>query len=115
MIKKWVGLTAETVIQMRQSRVDEETIITRIMPFVAQGLQMKNTDFQIGNYTLLTLLASNRTLTDEVVNASMEAICQGWTDDSRRYAILCLITLAQHREGDNILPDTVLHSLLSIR
>ena len=49
------------------ARNKEETIVSRIMPFIAQGLQMKSTDFQISNYTLLTLLASNRSLTDEVV------------------------------------------------
>jgi hypothetical protein len=115
MIKKWMGLTAEAIFQMRQTRIKEETIVSRIMPFIAQGLQMRNTDFQISNYTLLTLLASNRSLTDEVVNAAMEAVCQGWTEESRRCGILCLITLAQHREGENVLPDSVLQSLLSLQ
>ena len=75
---------------------------------------MKNTDFQISNYTLLTLLASNRSLTDEVLNAAMEAICQGWTEESRRCGILCLITLAQQRDGEFI-PDSVLQSLVSLK
>ena len=106
----------ESINQMRQSRLGEEVIVSRIMPFIAQGLQMKqNSDFQIASYMVLTLLASKGTLTETVLNAAMDAIVQGWTDQSRRMAILCLVTLVQGRQGDNALPDTVAKSLLSTR
>jgi U3 small nucleolar RNA-associated protein 10 len=116
MVKKWIGFTAEAILQMRQARISEEIIVSRIMPFIAQGLGMKqNTEFQIGNYTILTLIASNRTLTDKVVNAAMEAICQGWTADSKRCGILCLVTLAQHRNRNDVLSGAVLQTLISIK
>lgn len=116
MVKKWIGLTADAVLQMRQSRVSEETIVSRVMPFIAQGLKLKqDTKFQIANYTILTLLASNQMLTEKVVNAAMEAICHGWTPETRRWGILCLVTLIQHREGVEGLPESVVQSLLSIK
>lgn len=116
MIRKWTTMIVEAILQMRQSRVGDETIVSRIMPFIAQGLGMKqNSNFQVASYTVLTILGSSRTLTDKVVNAAMESICQGWTDSSRRCGILCLITLAQHREGDEPLPDSVVQSLLSVQ
>ena len=115
MIVKWTSLAVEAILQMRQARVNEETIVSRVMPFIAEGLQIKqSSDFQIANYTVLTVLASNRTLTDTVIDAAMEAICQGWTDQSRRLGILCLVTLAQNRESQE-LSDTVVQSLLLIK
>jgi U3 small nucleolar RNA-associated protein 10 len=114
MITLWSGLTIEAVLQMRQARKSDETVVSQIMPFVAQGLQMKQSyDFQIATYMVLTILASNRTLTDKVINAAMDAICLGWTDETRRYGLMCLATLAQ-REGELLLTDTVVQSLLSL-
>jgi len=116
MITTWVGLLVETISQMRQSRVGEEVIVSRIMPFIAQGLQMKqSSDFQIACYMVLTVLASKGTLTDTVMNAAMDAIVQGWTDESRQMAIMCLVTLAQQREGDSVLTPTVIKTLLSVK
>jgi U3 small nucleolar RNA-associated protein 10 len=113
MIHTWSTLTVETILQMRQARVNDEIIVSRIMPFVAMGLQMnQNLEFQIASYMILTILASNRTLTDTVLDAAMDAVCQGWDENCRRYAIMCLVTLAQRREGENVLTDTVVKSLL---
>jgi hypothetical protein len=114
MITLWSGLTIEAILQMRQARKNEETIVSQIMPFVAQGLQMKqSSDFQIASYMVLTILASSRALTDKVVNTAMDAICLGWTDESRKYGLMCLATLAQ-REGELYLTDAVVQSLLSL-
>lgn len=110
----WSTMTIEAILQMRQARVGEETIVSRIMPFIAQGLQMKrDTEFQVATYMVLTILASNRTLTDKVMNAAMDSICQGWTDESRRCGIMCLATLAEVREGHDVLADSVVKALLS--
>jgi U3 small nucleolar RNA-associated protein 10 len=116
MIITWAGLVFEGINQMRQSRMAEETIVSQIMPFVAQGLQMKqNSDFQISSYMLLTLLASKGTLTDTVTSAAMDAIVQGWTDETRQMGIMCLVTLVMHREGDDILTDGVVQALFSTK
>ena len=87
----------------------------RIMPFAAQGIQMKQSlEMQIGGYTVLTVLASNGTLTDTVIDAAMEAVVLGWTNESRRYGLLCLVTLAQSRDGEDSLTESVVESLLSL-
>jgi U3 small nucleolar RNA-associated protein 10 len=113
MIVKWSTITIETILQMRQARTAEEIIVSRIMPFLAKGLQMKhNSEFQIATYTVLTILASNHSLTDEVVRATTDSICRGWTEKSRRCGILCLVTLAQNRA--DAIPDSVVKSVVSI-
>lgn len=87
----------------------------RIMPYVAQAIQMKQSlEMQIGGYTVLTVLASNGTLIDTVIDAAMEAVVVGWTEESRRYGLLCLVTLAQSRDGEVTLAESVVESLLSL-
>jgi U3 small nucleolar RNA-associated protein 10 len=114
-IVTWTTLLVEAILQMRQARTSDEDIVQRIMPFVAQALQMKTSlEFQIAGYTVLTILASNGTLTTKVVDAAMEAVVLGWTEQSRRYGLLCLVTLAQSRDGEVVLTESVVQSLLSL-
>ena len=116
MIKTWSGLTVEAILQMRQARIPDETIVSRIMPFIAQGLQLKeSTEFQIACYMVLTVLASKRTLADNVIDAAMDAICQGWTEESRRGALMCLVTLARCRQGNTAFTGLAVKSLFSLK
>jgi hypothetical protein len=116
MITTWSILTIETILQMRQSRIPDETIVFRIMPFIAQGLQMRESaEFEVACYMVLTVLASKRTLADDVINAAMDAICQGWTEESRRGAVMCLVTLARSRQGGIAFTDYSIKSLFSQR
>jgi U3 small nucleolar RNA-associated protein 10 len=116
MITTWVTLLVESINQMRQSRVNDEMIVSRIMPFIAQGLQMKqSTDLQIACYMALTVLASKGTLTETVLNAAMDAIVQGCTDKSRKTAIMCLVTLAQSRDAEKASTSAVIKALMSIQ
>lgn len=116
MIKTWSGLTVEAILQMRQSRIPDETIVSRVMPFIAQGLQVKeNTEFQVACYMVLTILASKRTLAGNVIDAAMDAICQGWTEESRRAALMCLVTLARCRQGETTFTYSSVKSLFSLK
>ena len=116
MIKTWSGLTVEAILQMRQSRIPDETIVSRIMPFIAQGLQLKgNTEFQVACYMVLIILASKRTLADNVIDAAMDAICQGWTEESRRAALMCLFTLARCRQGEAAFTTLSVKSLFLLK
>ena len=116
MTKTWSSFTVEAILQMRQARIPDETIVSRIMPFIAQGLQLKESaEFQIASYLVLTILASKRTLADNVIDAAMDAICQGWTDESRRGALMCLTTLAKSRQGTSAFTDLSIKSLFSLR
>lgn len=116
MTKTWSSFTVEAILQMRQARIPDETIVSRIMPFIAQGLQSKESaEFQIASYLVLTILASKRTLADNVIDAAMDAICQGWTDESRRGALMCLTTLAKSRQGTSAFTDLSIKSLFSLK
>jgi U3 small nucleolar RNA-associated protein 10 len=86
------------------------------MPFIAQGLQMRESaEFEVACYMVLTVLASKRTLAEDVINAAMDAICQGWTEESRKGAVMCLVTLARSRQGEIAFTDYSVKSLFSQR
>jgi len=76
---------------------------------------MKNdTDFQVASYTILSILASNRSLSDTVVKAAMNAICQGWTEKTRSSGLICLMALAK-AQGEKAFSDSVVDSILAIK
>jgi U3 small nucleolar RNA-associated protein 10 len=116
MISKWNKLTLEAIVQMRDAKIGEELVVSRIMPFVAQGLQMKrSTEFQVACYAVLTILASNRKFTATVCNAAMDALCQGWTKTSKRSGFMCLISLVHSRDDQDVITDKVVQSVLEDR
>jgi hypothetical protein len=100
---KCLVLVGETILAMRQARVAEETVVSRILPFIAAGLKMRQSpEFQIAGYSLLAILASKRTLEGRVVDAAMEAICLGWSEGSLKSGILCVSALAYVKEDGQI-------------
>lgn len=102
-IHKYLVLVGETILAMREARVAEETVVARILPFIAAGLKMRRSpEFQIACYSLLAILASKRTLEGRVVDAAMEAICLGWSEESLKSGILCVSALASVKEDGQI-------------
>jgi U3 small nucleolar RNA-associated protein 10 len=100
---KYLVLVGETILAMRQARVAEETVVSRILPFIAAGLKMRGSpEFQIACYSLLAILASKRTLEARVLDAAMEAICLGWSEESLKSGILCVSALAYVKEDGQV-------------
>ena len=112
---KYLVLTGETIIAMRQARVPEETIVSRIMPFVAAGLRIRGApEVQIACYSVLAILGSKRTLEGRVLDAAMEAVVLGWGDESLRSGILCVSSMAYFKE-DGRIPVPVKKAIVAVK
>lgn len=90
-----------------------ESLMLRILPILNEGLAMKNApDLQIGCFMILTLLATKTPLSDNVLNAAMEAVVSKWSQATGP-GLICLATLAEQREVAT-LPRKVLKALLAL-
>ena len=118
----WATVTTESVAAMLdQSRSgrhavqkeNREGLMLRIMPILNEGLTMENApDLQIGCFMILTLLAKKTSLSDNVLNAAMEAVVSNWSQTTAP-GLICLATLAEQREVAT-LPRKVLKALLAL-
>lgn len=118
----WATVTTESVaIMLDQSRSgrhavqkeSREGLMLRILPILNEGLAMKNApDLQIGCFMVLTLLATKTSLSDNVLNAAMEAVVSNWLQATSP-GLICLATLAEQRD-EATLPRTVLKALLAL-
>lgn len=92
---------------------NREGLILRILPILNEGLAMKNApDLQIGCFMVLTLLAAKTPLSDNVLNAAMEAVVSNWSQTTAP-GLICLATLAEQREVAT-LPRKVFKALLAL-
>ena len=112
---KYLVLAGETILAMRQARVPEETIVSRIMPFVAAGLRVRGApELQIACYSVLAILGCKRTLEGRVLDAAMEAIVLEWGDESLPSGILCISSLAYFKDDGGI-PVPVKKAILAVK
>ncbi|KAF3933603.1 hypothetical protein ABW19_dt0207210 [Dactylella cylindrospora] len=104
----WSALSVETLSAMldrtvtkSRTGVTEDDVARQMLPIVADSLQAgkKNSEFQIGTYMLLSLLASRVVLEDAVISATMETVTATWTSETVVPAIAALSLLSQQREG----------------
>ncbi|BFZ59345.1 snoRNA-binding rRNA-processing protein utp10 [Saitoella coloradoensis] len=110
----WAAYAVEAITLMRTTGVDEEKIVERVLPGVADGMKFKHApEFQIANYMIITALASRATLDDVVIKALMDAVAISWGSQAsaRRCGLICLAQLAQMREGTPSLPRTTLKAM----
>ena len=118
----WATITTESVAAMLdQSRSgkpavqkeNRESLMLRILPILNEGLAMKNApDLKIGCFMILTLLATKTPLSDNVLDAAMEAVVSKWSQATAP-GLICLATLAEQREVAT-LPRKVLKALLAL-
>lgn len=118
----WATVTAESVAAMLdQSRSgrhavrkeSREGLMLRIMPILNEGLAMETApDLQIGCFMVLTLLATKASLSDNVLDAAMEAVVSNWSQITAP-GLICLATLAEQREVA-VLPHKVVKALLAL-
>ncbi|KAL8783433.1 MAG: hypothetical protein Q9213_004633 [Squamulea squamosa] len=103
----WSSVTSEAVALMLDrsrlgrlelQRQNQEDVIMRIMPTIAEGLSMQQVpDIRIGCYMILTVLSSKVSLSEAVLTAAMDLVVTGW-DDIRHAGLICLVVLSQQRQ-----------------
>lgn len=118
----WATITTESVAAMLDQtrsgiqavqKENREGLMLRILPILNEGLAMKNApDLQIGCFMILTLLATKTPLSDNVLNAAMEAVVSNWSQATAP-GLICLATLAEQREVAT-LPPKVVKALLAL-
>lgn len=118
----WATITTESVAAMLdQSRSGRpavqkeirEGLVLRVMPMLNEGLAMKSaTELQIGCFMVLTFIATKMSLSDQVLDAAMEAVVSNWSQVTAS-GLICLATLAEQREMAT-LPHKVLKALLAL-
>ncbi|KAF3926910.1 hypothetical protein ABW20_dc0105722 [Dactylellina cionopaga] len=104
----WSALSVETLSAMldrtitkSRTGVTEDDVARQMLPIIADSLQAgkRMTEFQIGTYMLLSLLASRIVLEDSVICATMETVTGTWSSETVAPAIAALSLLSQQREG----------------
>ncbi|RVD87398.1 uncharacterized protein DFL_001634 [Arthrobotrys flagrans] len=104
----WSALSVETLGAMldrtatkARTGVTEDDVARQILPIIADSLQAgkRMSEFQIGTYMLLSLLASRVVLEDSVLCATMESVAASWSGETVAPAIAALSLLSQQREG----------------
>lgn len=104
----WASTTAQAVNGMldasrsgrdsiRQQR--EEDLLTRILPVLQTALSIEGVpELYIGSCMIFTILATKASLTDHVLDAIMEALVSGWTEQTRSVGLTCLAVIAEEKE-----------------
>ncbi|EPS41293.1 hypothetical protein H072_4850 [Dactylellina haptotyla CBS 200.50] len=104
----WSALSVETLSAMldrtvtkSRTGVTEDDVARQMLPIIADSLQAgkKMSEFQIGTYMLLSLLASRIVLEDGVICATMETVAATWGLETIVPAVAALSLLSQQREG----------------
>ncbi|KAK6331999.1 snoRNA-binding rRNA-processing protein utp10 [Orbilia javanica] len=104
----WSALSVETLGAMldrtatkSRTGVTEDDVARQMLPIIADSLQAgkRMSEFQIGTYMLLSLLASRVVLEDNVLCATMESVAANWSAETVAPAIAALSLLSQQREG----------------
>ncbi|KAF3125440.1 snoRNA-binding rRNA-processing protein utp10 [Orbilia oligospora] len=104
----WSALSVETLGAMldrtatkSRTGITEDDVARQMLPIIADSLQAgkRMSEFQIGTYMLLSLLASRVVLEDSVLCATMESVAASWSAETVAPAIAALSLLSQQREG----------------
>src|SRR5262249_15618481 len=83
-----------------KSGITEDDVLQKVLPLLEETFRArKSPEFQISGYMLTTIVVSKVPIKDEVLLAMMNAIAQGWTEESLVPALACLALIAQTRTG----------------
>ncbi len=118
----WSSIVCEAVSAMldrsRLGRLElqkqnQEDVLRRIMPFLAEGLAMRHSpDLRVGCYMVLTILSSKTDLSEELLTSVMELVVHKW-DGVTHAGLICLVVLVQHKQA-GALPKKVFKALVGI-
>lgn len=120
----WVGVVSEAVVSMldsaRSGRRDvqtqrEEDELLKILPVLNEGFSINNVpDLVLGCYTLAIIVANKANLKDQVLDSMMEAISRAWSPETIKAGVICLSSVAQHKQQPRI-PEKVVTRFLRLQ
>ncbi|KAK4633704.1 U3 small nucleolar RNA-associated protein 10 [Fulvia fulva] len=105
----WASITAQSVNVMIDAtrsgretarRQKEEDLLLKVLPILQSALSIRGVpELYLGACMIMTILATKSSLSDKALNAMMDAVANGWTDQTVQDGILCLAVLAEEREA----------------
>ncbi|EME47404.1 hypothetical protein DOTSEDRAFT_50810 [Dothistroma septosporum NZE10] len=108
----WASVTAQSVnvmIDAAQSgretvrRQKEEDLLLKVLPILQGALSIKGVpELYLGSCMIMTILTTKSSLSDKALNAMMQAVAIGWTDETVQDGLLCLAVLAEAREQKSL-------------
>jgi U3 small nucleolar RNA-associated protein 10 len=117
----WASITAQAVNGMVDStrsgrdairRQREEDLLLRVLPILQMSLSIKGVaELYLATCMVITILATRLPLEEKVLNAMLEAISGGWTDQTIEDGITCLAVVAEEKQNSS-LTDPVTRAVL---
>ncbi|KAL8998226.1 MAG: hypothetical protein Q9188_006146 [Gyalolechia gomerana] len=118
----WASVTSQAVsLMLDQSRLgrlelqkqNQEDVLRRIMPFLAQGLAMRQCqDLRIGCYMILTIVISKCNPREELLAAMMDMVVYRWHGVTHA-GLICLVILCQQKQKLK-LPKKAFKALIAV-
>ena len=104
----WASVTAQAVNGMidvtRSGRENirkqrEEDLLLRVLPILDAAIRIKDIpELYLGTCMIITVIATKISIQDDVVDALMQAVVQGWTKSVILDALSCLAILADAKQ-----------------
>ncbi|USW50140.1 Putative U3 small nucleolar RNA-associated protein [Septoria linicola] len=104
----WASVTAQAVNNMIDTsrsgrkevrRQKEEDMLTKVLPVLRGALSMQGVpELYLGSCMVMTIMATKADLSEAALNALMEAVASGWTDQTIEDGMTCLSVLAEEKE-----------------
>lgn len=116
----WASVTAQAVNGMIDAtrsgretirKQKEEDVLLRVIPALQKALGVKVPELYLGSCMIMTILACKASLSEKVLNAMMEAVAGGWTEQTIEDGLMCLAVLAEEKQHYR-LPRKVTRTIL---
>ncbi|KXT04550.1 hypothetical protein AC578_8723 [Pseudocercospora eumusae] len=117
----WASITAQAVNGMIDAtrsgretirRQKEEDLLLKVLPILQSALSIKGVpELYLGSCMIMTIMATKASLSEKVLNAMMEAVATGWTEQTVEDGIVCLAVLAGEKQ-QLLLPKATFRALL---
>lgn len=116
----WASVTAQAVNGMVDAtrsgreavrKQKEEDVLLRVIPTLQKALGVKVPELYLGSCMIMTILACKASLSEKVLNAMMEAVAGGWTEQTVEDGLTCLAVLAEEKQQLH-LPRKVTRAIL---
>lgn len=117
----WASITAQAVNGMIDStrsgretirRQKEEDILLKVLPILQTALNIKGVpELYLGSCMVMTILATKSSLSEKALDAMMEAVAGGWTEQTVEDGMITLAVLAEEKQ-DLSLSKPVVRSML---
>jgi U3 small nucleolar RNA-associated protein 10 len=117
----WASVTAQAVNGMIDAtrsgreavrRQKEEDLLLKVLPILQSALSLKDVpELYLGSCMIMTIMATKASLSEKVLNAMIEAVAGGWSEQTVEDGLVCLAVLAEEKEHP-ALPRAAVRALL---